>query len=109
MADIAHVTLPDNSQYNIKDDSAVATITRNGSSVIATKRDGTSGGSVLYAETIDYEDYEELTPQERNDGVIRFCNDYPEADGYVYYDEDDKALCFSAGVGYDPTTKTLVL
>ena len=108
MADIAHVTLPNNSQYDIKDDSAVATITRNGSIVTATKRDGTSGGSVIYAETIDYEDYEELTPAQQNDGVIRFCDDYPD-EGRTYYDDTTKTICFAAGVGYNSTTKTIIL
>lgn len=42
MADISKIILPDNNMYNIKDGSAIANITRNGTTFVATKRDGTT-------------------------------------------------------------------
>lgn len=42
MADISKITLPNNSSYTIKDGSAIANITRNGTTFTATKRDGTT-------------------------------------------------------------------
>lgn len=42
MADISKITLPNNSSYNIKDGSAIANITRSGTTFTATKRDGTT-------------------------------------------------------------------
>ena len=42
MADISKITLPNNSTYNLKDDNAIANITRNGTTYTATRRDGTT-------------------------------------------------------------------
>lgn len=42
MADISKITLPNNNSYTIKDDSAVANITRNGTTFTATRRNGTT-------------------------------------------------------------------
>lgn len=42
MADISKVKLPDNVTYNLKDNSAVANITRSGTTFTVTKRDGTT-------------------------------------------------------------------
>lgn len=42
MADISVIKLPNNTSYNIKDSSAVANITRSGTTFTATKRDGTT-------------------------------------------------------------------
>lgn len=42
MADISKITLPNNTSYDIKDKSAIANITRNGTTFTATKRDGTT-------------------------------------------------------------------
>ena len=42
MADISKIKGPDNTSYNLKDSSAVANITRSGTTFTATKRDGTT-------------------------------------------------------------------
>lgn len=42
MADISKITLPSNDVYNIKDGSAIANITRSGTTFTATRRDGTT-------------------------------------------------------------------
>lgn len=42
MPDIASITLPSNSTYNFKDNQAIADITSDGFSFIATRRDGTT-------------------------------------------------------------------
>lgn len=42
MADISKITLPNNNSYTIKDDSAVANITRSGTTFTATRRNGTT-------------------------------------------------------------------
>lgn len=42
MADLNQIELPNGSTYSFKDDSAVANITRSGTTFTATKRDGTT-------------------------------------------------------------------
>ncbi len=41
-SDISKVKLPNNNEYNIKDNSAVSDITRSGTTFTATRRDGTT-------------------------------------------------------------------
>ena len=51
MADLSVLKLPNNATYNIKDASAVSSVTENNKTVTVVKRDGTSTTfSVAYAE-----------------------------------------------------------
>ena len=64
---------------------------------------------LLGAEKIPYSTYQALPSTVKADGMLRFMDDYPDDEGRIYYDNDTKTLCFAAGVGYDSTTKTLIL
>ena len=80
MAELTHMTLPDGNTY------------------IPTN-----------ARKVAYDDYIAMSSAEQNDGSIRFCDDWPDDSGRTYYDEQNKMICFAAGIGYDSATKTVIL
>ena len=56
-----------------------------------------------------YEDYEQLTTAEKEDGTIRFLTEV-EGENYFYYDASTKTFWFLDGtVTYDDNTKTIWL
>ena len=71
MADISKITLPNNSSYTIKDGSAIANITRNGTTFTATKRDGTT---FTFTQQDDNTTYTANTGIKLNGTVIQHTN-----------------------------------
>ena len=61
------------------------------------------------AEEMTYEDYEQLTTAEKEDGTIRFLTEV-DGENYFYYDASTKTFWFLDGtVTYDDNTKTIWL
>ena len=60
------------------------------------------------ATKVNYNIYQNMSTAEKNDGRIRFCDDWPDDSGRTYYDETNKMICFAAGIGYDSNTKTII-
>lgn len=67
---------------------------------------GGAGGSVNI-EGMDWDDYENLSPEAQHDGTVRFLKNAPASDNY-YYDETTETLTFSVSYAtYDSATETI--
>lgn len=61
------------------------------------------------AEEISYSDLSQLTPAEQMEDKIRFCDDYPDASGHIYFNATTGYIELTVNQGYDPATGYIIL
>ena len=56
------------------------------------------------AEEIAYADYQQLTPQQVQEDIVRFCDDYPIDNNGIWFDPNTGYINLTVNESFDPST-----